>query len=362
MLNIRKVSRYVVLALLNCWLLGCITPYQPETKALAGKTLIVEGYITDQPGPHQINLSYTADFTYTALNYIVEGAVVYVTDDQGQRQNFVGIGKGVYRTPASFQGKVGRTYKLSIALPDGRRYESKPEKITPVAPIDRIYDEYTEKPVDGGFRPDKGFNVYLDTKDPATTGDYYRWVWTHFEPLKYCSIVTVHAPNGGNSVEYGLYCCDDCWDIIRCLDANCINTKTDEQVNGNSISGQFVLRVPFTANSGYYLEIEQLALSREAYLYYRNIENLTKSNGGIFDTAPASLRGNIVSVTTPGETVIGYFSASGAQKVPYVVDRTKGIGTPNFAYIPPPVPGAPPCSGCIESDYRTRIKPRWWPF
>jgi len=359
-MNARKRSRCCTLLLLCGWLIGCITPYQPDTKALEGKMLIVDGYITDQPGPHQVSLSYTANFTFNALNMVVTEATVAVTDDLGNRQSFTEIGRGVYRTPASFQGQAGRTYKLTIALPDGRRYESKPEKIKPAPAIDRIYDEYDERPVDGFFAADKGFSVYLDTRDPATAGDYYRWVWTHFEPLVYCN--TVRLASGDGSAEYGIYCCQDCWDIVRCTNADCINVTSDEQVNGKAISRQFLLRAPYTAQSGYYVELEQLAISREAYLYYKTIEGLTKSNGGIFDPAPAPLTGNIVSVSNPGEKVIGFFSASGSQKVPYTVDRSKGIGTPNFIQKPPPVPGIPPCINCEESDYRTRIKPRWWPF
>ena len=358
-MNARILCRYCLFCLLYGWLIGCISPFQPERKSLEGKTLIVDGYITDQPGPHQVNLSYTADFTFDALNLVVMGASVAVIDDLGNRQNFNEIGRGIYRTPASFRGQPGRTYKLTIALPDGRRYESKPEKIKPAPAIDRIYDVYDERPVDG-FVADKGFSVYLDTKDPATTGDYYRWVWTHFEPLAYCNIVRINS--GGSSAEYGVYCCQDCWDIVRCANADCINVTSDEQVNGKAISRQFLLRAPYTAQSGYYVELEQLSISREAYLYYKTIEALTKSNGGIFDSAPAPLSGNIVSVSNPGEKVIGFFSASGSQKVPYTVDRSKGVGTPNFIQKPPPVPGVPPCINCEESDYRTRIKPRWWPF
>ncbi|MEZ0541063.1 DUF4249 domain-containing protein [Fibrella arboris] len=358
----RHVFRYVLHLFIYGLLVSCVTPYQPETKSLAAKALIVDGFITDQPGPHQVTLSYSADYTSTAINFIVTGALVYVSDDQGKRQDLVDIGKGVYRTPATFQGQQGRTYKLFISLPDGRKYESKPETITPAPPIDRIYEEYTTKPIAGTKSIDKGFNVYLDTKDPATTGNYYRWIWTHFEPLTLCEIRTVTTR--GVSNEYGYTCCQDCWDVIRCAGGNCNNLASDEQINGNAISRQFLLRAPYTSNTGYYIEVEQLSVSRDAYQYYKTIENLTSTNGGIFDAAPASLRGNIVSVTNPGETVFGYFSASGSQKVPHVVDRTKGDGSPNFIILPPPPPQPPlpPCSACVESDGRTRVKPRWWPY
>ena len=169
---------------------------------------------------------------------------------------------------------------------------------------------------------------------------------------------------GTSAVEYGYNCCESCWDIIRCAGINCNNATSDEQINGKSISRQFLLRAPYTSTSGYYVEIEQLSLSREAYAYYKNLENLTSGNGGIFDVAPAPLRGNIVCVSNPAEQVFGFFSASGAQKVPYVVDRTKGLGAPNFVFLPPapPQPPLPPCAACRESDSRTRVKPRWWPF
>ncbi len=362
MITNRTVSRLLVHLLMYGILLSCITPYQPEVKSLGKKILIVDGYITDQPGPHQVVLTYSSDYTVLGLNYIVGGATVWVTDEQGQRQDFIETGKGVYRTAASFQGQMGRSYKLNITLPDGSRYESQPEKITPVSAIDRIYEEYTEKPVAGTKTIDKGFNIYLDTKDPATTGDYYRWVWTHFEPLIQCEVRTVRV--GTSTVDYGYNCCQACWDIVRCQGKDCNNAMTDEQINGKSISRQFLLRAPYTSTTGYYVEVDQLSLSRGAYLYYKNIENLTSSNGGIFDVAPVPLGGNMVSVSNPGETVFGYFSASGAQKMPHFVDRTKGKGTPNIISLPPPPPGPfpPPCSPCLESGSRTQVKPRWWPF
>ncbi|MEZ0486346.1 DUF4249 domain-containing protein [Fibrella aquatica] len=357
----RNVIRYFIHLLIYGLLASCVTPYQPELKSLGASLLIVDGYMTDQPGPYQVTLSYTSDYSALALNFIVEKATVFVTDDQGKRQDFSEIGKGVYRTPATFQGQQGRTYKLSIILPDGKRYESKPEKINPVPTIDRIYDEYTETPIAGTSTVNKGFNIYLDTKDPASTGDYYRWIWTHFEPLIQCEVRSVTVRN--STVEYGYNCCQSCWDILRCSGPDCSNAISDEQVNGKAISRQFLHRAPYTSTNEYYVEIEQLALTREAYLYYKNIENLTKSNGGIFDVAPVPIRGNMVSVTNPDETVFGYFSVSGAQKMPYVVDRKKGIGEPNFVLLPPlpPSPPIPPCANCVESDYRTRIKPRWWP-
>lgn len=356
------LRRFLVPLFLYVALVACVTPYQTETKSLAGKILIVDGYITNQLGPHQVSLTYTADYTNAAVNFRADKATVYVTDSTGKRQDFLEVSPGLYRTPASFSGVTGQIYKLNITLADGRKYESVPEKIKAAPPVLKVYDEYTQKPIPNTKIFDKGFNIYLDTQDPATPGDYYRWKWTNFDPVIFCNTRSVQLR--GNTVEYGYYCCQQCWDVRTCTGPTCLNATSDEAINGNAISRQFILRAPFETYERYYVEIEQLAISRAAYVYYKTIGNLTSSNGGIFDAAPASVRGNMRSLTNPNEQVFGFFSAAGAQKLPYVVDRIRGQGAPNSRVLPVPDPSVPPppCAACVESDYRTRIKPRWWTF
>ncbi len=61
-MNFAKRSlRVLTHLLIYSLMLACVTPYQPETKSLPNKILIVDGYITNQPGPHQVSLTYTAD-------------------------------------------------------------------------------------------------------------------------------------------------------------------------------------------------------------------------------------------------------------------------------------------------------------
>ncbi|WP_229376111.1 DUF4249 domain-containing protein [Fibrella aquatilis] len=357
-----SLRRFLVPPLLYVGVMACVTPYQPETKSLPNKILIVDGYITNQLGPHQVSLTYTADYTNASVNFRADKATVYLTDSTGKRQDFLEVSPGLYRTPASFSGVTGQKYKLNITLADGRKYESTPETITAAPPVLKVYDEYTEKPVIGTKTFDKGFNIYLDTKDPATPGDYYRWRWTNFDPVIFCNTRSVTIRN--NTTEYGYYCCQQCWDVRTCAGPACLNATSDEAINGNAISRQFILRAPFESFDRYYVEIEQLAISRAAYVYYKTIGNLTSNNGGIFDAAPASVRGNMKSLTNPDEPVFGFFSAAGAQKLPYVVDRTRGQGAPNIRVQPLPDPATPPppCAACVESDFRTRIKPRWWTF
>ncbi|WP_229365746.1 DUF4249 domain-containing protein [Fibrisoma montanum] len=351
-----------VLLLSSC-LLTCVTPYQPEVKSIP-RAVVVEGLITDQPGPYSVNLTYTSDYTNVALNLRVSGAQVAIVDDQGRRQSLreLGTGSGIYQTPADYRGQTGRTYRLEFTTADGKRYQSKPELLKAAPKIDSIYAEYSESPIPGTLAFDKGFNIYVDTRDPATTGDYYRWRWTHYEPISICSIRQV--PNSNPGVEYSYPCCSECWDIVRCYGNACINVATDALINGRAISRQLILRAPYESTSKYYVEIEQQTLSREAYNFWSRVDKLTNSNGGIFDAAPAGIQGNVVCVSNPDEPVYGFFGASGASLVPYTLNRGGISSTPNIRPTPPPFPPGPPppCTVCEESQYRTPTKPRWWVY
>ena len=198
----------------------------------------------------------------------------------------------------------------------------------------------------------QGWDVYVDTRDPDTLGNFYRWEWTHYEQTAVCQ--KTQLTNGSYT---GLYCCTDCWDISRCY--NCIDINSDVNINGRAISGQRITRVPYTSRGSYYLEVRQQALSRGAYQYWKSVRQLVTNTGGPFDAAPSSVRGNIRCVSDPGQAAYGYFGATGIAERHLYVDRSAGQGQPERQpSVNVPVPS--PCAVCASSAYRTPVKPRWW--
>jgi hypothetical protein len=336
----------------------CITPINPDARTLP-PTLVVDGLVTDQPGRNRVSLSLTADYTATALNYTVEKATVFVTDDGNQRTSFSEISPGFYQPDTSWRGNPGKNYTLHVRLSDGREYQSRPELLRPIVPIDSIYIEFNQKLKLGSDAYDKGFDVYLDLKDPATPDDYYRWSWVHYEPLVYCDIIRVpECRSCATYLEYGLTCCNKCWDIIRYQ--NLINIASDNAINGNRISRRPILRAPFASYQPYYVEIEQQSLTKEAYTYLSALKDMIQSTGGLFDAAPALLVGNISSVSKPDELVLGYFGASAMTIRPLYIDRTKAPVSPDIVLAPPPQPPPTSCAACNESQIRTKKAPKWW--
>ncbi|MVM30258.1 DUF4249 family protein [Spirosoma sp. HMF4905] len=346
---------YAQLALVLLLVVSCVTEYQPGNVSIP-PALIVEGLITDQPGPYLVKLTRTADYSYKSLNLLETGATVIISDDLGNQEVLTEQSPGGTYKTAKLQGIAGRTYKLTIRARNGEQYESEPEQLKASPPIGRLYYEYR---YDAGASTNgkaNGWDVYVDSKDPETPGDFYRWEWAHYEFTKACTRVYISGAPGHYE---GIPCCSDCWDITRCY-INCINIMSDVTINGNSISRQFIERVLYDASTRYYLEVTQQRLSKGVYEFFKTAKQQVLNTGGLFDSAPGSIAGNMHSVTNPTMAVYGYFGAVG-ESVSYVlIDRSDAIGPPDYTEPLYPASELATCVVCENSQYRTPIKPRWW--
>ncbi|GAB3016507.1 DUF4249 domain-containing protein [Spirosoma pulveris] len=348
--GILKVGQYAGL-LIVLFAVSCVTEFQPDAVTIS-PALIVEGQVTDQPGPYIVKLTRTADYSFKSINLLETGATVVISDDLGNRETLREQSPGGVYLTSSLRGVVGHTYKLTIQTKAGKRYESDAEVLPAAPPIRKLYYQYTKEPTGLSEAKKQGWDVYLDTKDPDTLGNYYKWSWTHYEFTTICLKREL-----ANGVITGLGCCSNCWDITRCY--TCVTISSDVNINGQAISRQFISRVPFKSTSSYYLEIQQQAISAGAYAFWKSVRQLTENTGGLFDAAPSIVRGNVHCTSDPVEPVYGYFGAAGLSEQYINVDRSAGEGFPD---IDPPVTVFQPvgCATCENSLYRTPNKPRWW--
>jgi hypothetical protein len=63
----------------------------------------------------------------------------------------------------------------------------------------------------------------------------------------------------------------------------------------------------------YFMRLKQYAVTKEAFEYLENLKKVTEQTGSIFDAQPSQLYGNIHAVDNPGETVLGFLTASTAE-------------------------------------------------
>lgn len=344
-----KKTRIRILICLLFLLTDCITPYVPPVK-YSTPLVVVNGLITDQPGPYTVNLATTHIASNSYIKSYPLNAHVFIRDDVGNQEELIEVTNGRFETsPSGIQGVVGRSYSVVVILREGTRYESVPEMLKPVSPIEDIYTVFQDLPSSSG-KAGK-FKAYVRTQDPLTGGDHYKWTWKHFSFKAYCSQNTRDFdPN-----IYRNECCGPCWNVEQC--ESCINVVSDRLANGRKID-QYLMDIPYDSREPYYLAVQQSSLSEGAYKFWTGLDDQVNSVGGVFDPPRSAVRGNLFNVANGEEQVLGYFGASAiSRSVVYL--RRDNIDKP------PIVPFsaftlAPECVPCRENYFITARRPEGW--
>jgi hypothetical protein len=129
------------------------------------------------------------------------------------------------------------------------------------------------------------------------------------------------------------------------------------------LSRQLLTVVPYSSKSKYFLYYEQQSLTRDAFKFWKSLEEQSKNVGGIFDKPLPRCGAISFSLLDEDEVVLGYFGASDIKPASIQVDRSGIPRNPSGppAVVPPASTGPPPpCYPCQESLLRTRITPPLW--
>lgn len=436
----RLVTRYAVLWLALIPLLT--TCVDPEEIDLRGRVdiVVVDATITNLVEPQLIRLNRSRADPVTGRfgTRPITKAVVQVVEDSTRIVDCVETVEGTYRLPDAFRAQVGHAYQLRFILSDGTPYQSAQQVMEPVPPAGRSRAEFNPKSLLsnqlGGFTA--GHDIFIDSQDPADQHNYYRWDWVLYERQYWCQTcqngvyavtkVIPHTylnyyyfvagselyedcftpPPGTNDYNapsvpggewyYDYRCRTQCWQILRNVS---LNVFDDLYSNGGLIAKRKVGQIPFYQHSPCLVDIRQLSLTKDAYRYYKLVADQTQNTGGLADTPPTALAGNIYNKTNSRESVVGYFTASAVSVSHCWIDRTDAEGIPYGALDPsgphddvgddlfyalnrrrpfpepsPPYTGPrpepkvrlwpnanrPPTALCVPSDSKTPAQPEGW--
>ncbi|RIV19137.1 DUF4249 domain-containing protein [Fibrisoma montanum] len=299
------IQRLSISVLLIGLLIACVDQVDLPIRQTE-RRLVVEGLVTDGPFPW-VRLTYTG--RYTSANpappeLVVNDALVVIRDDQGRSVRLVPdpFAPAYYSLrDSTFTGQVGRSYILSVTLPDGTSYESRTERLNPVPVLDPLRARYRRR-LDYLRQPDV-YDILIDTQDPPTPENYYRWSalaygrrWVRFDPQ-----------NPPPSVFVTDDCACSCWVPTYGPPGDVLS---DALVNGNRISGRVVLSAPIQAVGAQYVQVQQFSLTRAAYQYWTLFEQQRTRSGSLFDAQPASIEGNVRAVKDTTIRALGFFGAS----------------------------------------------------
>ncbi|MDR0429201.1 MAG: DUF4249 domain-containing protein [Tannerellaceae bacterium] len=353
-----------------CSLASCIDRFEPEgIIAPQEGLLVVDGVITS--GVTTIELSRTIPMEtewYDAP--AVDNATLYVECNDGTRfTQTTNLGKGTYKI---LTGELhpGKQYRLHIHI-NGKTYES--DYLAPLSSpaIDSISYQKQE--------PGDPIHITVSTHDEASNPSYFRW--TYQENWEFKSELFAqygklygYGPNiyfdlnSSNNIYY-------CWGTNQ---SRAFALGTTDKLSQNIISHKRLVKIPSDSEKIsilYHIAVSQYRIREKAYHYFTNQQKNISQTGGIFSLIPGEIRGNIHSLTTPGEWVIGYVEVS----IPSVKEQFMPELT--LAYEPPPQTCARAVSNiptgliymlgdpilyaperCLDCTTRgTKNKPAFWP-
>src|SRR5689334_21674746 len=181
--SLRFIKYFVLIFIL---LDGCIDPIHIKTND--SKLLVVDGMISDQPGPYTVLLFYSnAVGKELYETEKVTGAVVQIFSDAGDTEQLVESEPGVFITK-TIQGVVGVTYTLKITTHE-LTYESLPEKLLPVGEFVDLYTDFikVENPINTDYLNTKnGFRLLANSEVLSEQEGRVRWRWRGtYEVLTY---------------------------------------------------------------------------------------------------------------------------------------------------------------------------------
>lgn len=389
-------------------LVRCVDPVE-QTSRQNVDVIVMEGSITNLAEPQVIylNRSFADSLTGRFSTLPLSGATVEIVVDSSVIIPLKQTDPGRYQAPTDFMGQIGHTYQLRFTLSNKNQYQSTLELMPAVPPIKKVSEHFNQASLPQGLAHEDRYraanDIYIDWQDPVDQHNYYRWDWRLWEKQAWC-----HTCGGGWYIIYDLddkdlvencfsspitnpgsfvndYACrTNCWQIIHNFDTNVFD---DRFSNGGFVQGRLVAQIPYYQDRGCLVEIRQTSLTQNAYQYFKLAQDQTQTTGGLADTPPTVLVGNIKNVNNRHEGVIGYFTASAVSSARYWLDRKANTGTPpglfyaqnsrkvspeDLEYDPndgtpkPKFPftskrySRPPTAPCLEGDNTTPTKPIGW--
>ena len=363
------ISSFLALGL---FIHGCVDEIKIDIPSSADH-LVVDGMITNAPGPYTIRLSYSNDYfeSYSSntndynINDLIKKAKVSVIDDRGNVEVFEEKSPGVYESSAEgMRGQIGVSYKLTIELEDGKKYESETETMPDNIGIKDYTTEFTSKRYldESSFeRTTDGLNISVISNDFDGKYEFYRWRWEGtYEVMTFPELRTKNVM--GQQVPDPPACAfetipDDVYDV-RCKCCICwITEPSTKSIVSSKVLGNSKTFLHFLENADgrligkYHFYIEQLSITKEAYEFW-NIIKQQETQGTPFSITNTEVPTNIVSLDDKNEKVMGFFSAASIKDTSFYIDKSylesRPVALPTVR------------NDCRVLKYSSNVKPLFW--
>ncbi|MBN2349217.1 MAG: DUF4249 domain-containing protein [Bacteroidales bacterium] len=308
-----KVNSKLVPVIFFFLTMGCIEPFTPDIDDHQ-PVLVIEGNITNEEGYQYITISRSSIVGKEEHYFPERLSDVIILDDKGNSFNCDEYSGGHYRC---WMGQeyltAGTQYKVNVKTQDGREYESDFDELLACPPIDKIYYEVQERATYDPQFPEYGIQLYVETDATGNFVDNFRW--KIIETWEYHSEYLLEYYYDGDFKEFfgpkdSLFYC---WKTEPVNEIYTISTKQLSSKN-LKVPVRFVSNQTNRLKYGYTALVKQYSLSDAAFEYWDKIQKQVQETGGLYETQPLRIFGNIRCISHPEEIALGFFYATSLQE------------------------------------------------
>lgn len=350
LIEIRNVWFKGLVSLLIAGLLGsCLREIELSVPEANLKSVAIRGFIqAGDTAKVEVKITYISNYKAFELPKAIPNAVVTVLDETGGQLLVPMRSNGDYeiilREEHDFRIEPGKSYRLSVVTPEGKRYQStmevlqsvpKPEKVTQLSEIRTLFNSAGNSYEQEYLQ----FQINTSLSSPGNPGGtFLKWSFSGTYKLSGGKICYIDEPlNLENVVIF--------------------NGRASRQ---NELTDFYLLEEPYDYRfyEGYYLTVRQQSLSEEAYHYWEQIGRVVNRTGGIFEAPAGKVQGNIYNMDDESEEVFGYFYATEEAIIRYKV--SPGISYLRHLCFQVGPPANPYCGNCLAHPRSSLDKPDYW--
>jgi hypothetical protein len=295
-------SKNIIFLLLFAFAFNSCTETYPLLTNTYEEAIVVEATLTNELKNQEIKISKTSRFEDVGIQ-TATGAKVTVKDNLTNEYSFEEK-SGVYVSQSPFQILPGRQYTLKITTADGKVFQSSPETLTTVSPIQSVVPSLATNKDN-----ETGIQINVASHDPTSTSKYYRYEYEETYKIvapRWSSLKIVTTgpetvnliPNATNTKI--------CYSTKNSTDIILVNTN-DQSEDRVNLPIRFINESNYIIGHRYSILVKQYVESLAAYTFHKAMKETASSSSILSPKQPGVIAGNIKCVSDLSTKVIGYF-------------------------------------------------------
>lgn len=276
---------------------GCVEPYPAPDTGITTSILVVDGFINASDNSATVKLSKAVPLASNDGYPAERGAHVTIHSENGNSFTLIEGDSGKY-SASGLSVDFTTKYQLNIRTSDNRTIVSDFISVMQTPPIDSVT-----------WRPEEeGVTILVNTHDESNASRYYHW--DYIETWEYHAPYPAPYRNRNGTVirlppeETPYYC-------YKTVPSTKVTVGSTTRLTEDVVR-DFPITYMEVGSSRisvlYSILVRQRVIDQAEFDFLQDLQRVTESVGGLFDSQPYEILGNIHS-SDPSVPVLGYFSA-----------------------------------------------------